>query len=147
MIQHRIERRIHVALILIIDDDADFIDSERTVLEGAGYEVAAATTPAEGVEKTKTLSPDLVILDVMMPSGYEGFEVARDIRETLGLRSLPVVLLTSLHAEKQVPYRFAPDENYLPVDVFLDKPATPEELLAVVRELLGERADEPETPL
>jgi len=136
-----------MATILIIDDDADFIASEGAVLKRAGYAVESASTPEEGLDKIKTAKPNLVILDVMMPDGYEGFGVARDIRETLGLRDLPIVLLTNLHERKQVPYRFAPDEDYLPVDVFLDKPAKPAELVATVRKLLGEHVDDPKTPL
>jgi hypothetical protein len=46
-----------------------------------------------------------------------------------------------------VPYRFAPDEDYLPVDVFLDKPVEPEALVDIIKEMLGERREEPEYPL
>jgi hypothetical protein len=48
---------------------------------------------------------------------------------------------------KQVPYRFAPDKDYLPVDVFLDKPANPEDVLDTIKEVLGERRQEPTHPL
>jgi DNA-binding response OmpR family regulator len=136
-----------MSTILIIDDDPDFLQSEGIVLEKAGFSVTTASTPEDGLGKVKSASPDLVILDVMMPDGYEGFDVARNIRVTLGLRNLPIVLLTSLHEAKKVPYRFAPDKNYLPVDVFLDKPAKPDELVATVRKLLGEQVEEPKTPL
>jgi CheY-like chemotaxis protein len=63
------------------------------------------------------------------------------------LKELPIVMLTSLHEKRQVPYRFAPDENYLPVDVFLDKPIEPEALVDTINELLGERREEPKHPL
>ena len=47
----------------------------------------------------------------------------------------------------EVPYRFAPDEDYLPVDVFLDKPVEPEALVDIIKEILGERREEIEYPL
>ena len=136
-----------MAKVLVIDDDQDFLDINRVVLEKAGYTVDTATTPEEGLQKVKDGTPDLVVLDVMMPHGYEGFDVAKKIREDLKLMRLPVVILTSVHETKKVPYRFAPDEEYLPVDVFLDKPVEPDALVATVQEMLGERREEPKTPL
>ncbi len=133
--------------ILVVDDDPDFVEATRMVLEKAGYEVQATSSAEAGLERIAERKPDLLILDVMLPSGYEGFEVARKVREELGLRELPLVILSNVHGVKDVKYRFAPDENYLPVDVFLDKPVTPETLVETVRSLLGERREEPESPL
>ena len=133
--------------ILIIDDDEDFSLSVRIVLEAHDFEVETATTPEEGIDKVLNTEPDLVILDVMMPTGYEGFDVAREIREEHNLKELPIVILTNVHNVRKVPYRFAPDEDYLPVDVFLDKPVELDALVAIIREMLGERREEPEHPL
>lgn len=126
--------------ILVVDDDADFQRVHRIVLESKGFEVSAAYTAEEGLEKVRDEEPDLVILDVMLPDGYEGFEVARQVREELGQRDLPILILTSIHARKQVPYRFAPDDEWVPVDVFLDKPVEPEMLINKVVEMLGDRS-------
>lgn len=136
-----------MAKILVIDDDPDFLDAVRLVLEKARFEVDLALTPQQGMEKAKTGSPDLVVLDVMMPSDYEGFAVARAMREDLNMRDLPIVILSCVHERKPVPYRFAPDETYLPVDVFLDKPVDIDRLLATVKEVLGEEREEPKYPL
>lgn len=133
--------------ILLIDDDPDFLYAVRMVLEGEGFEVESATTPEEGIGKVASTAPDLVILDVLMPTNYEGFEVARSIREELELIDLPILMLTAVHSVKQVPYRFAPDEEYLPVDVFMDKPIEPERLVETVQEMLGEYREQPEHPL
>jgi CheY-like chemotaxis protein len=133
--------------ILLIDDDPDFLYAVQMVLEGEAFEVDTATTPKEGLSKVQSTEPDLVILDVLMPAGYEGFEVARAIREEHHLITLPILMLTNVHNVKQVPYRFAPNEDYLPVDVFLDKPIEPELLVDTVKEMLGERREEPEHPL
>ena len=136
-----------MAKILVIDDDPDFLLAVQMVLDAHDFEMEEATTPKEGVSKVLSVEPDLVILDVMMPTGYEGFQVVRDIREKHNLMDLPILMLTSIHSTKKVPYRFAPDEDYLPVDVFLDKPIEPEQLVDTIQEMLGERREEPEHPL
>jgi CheY-like chemotaxis protein len=133
--------------ILVIDDDPDFLYAVQTVLEGAGFEVETATTPEGGLSKVQSSDPDLVVLDVLMPSGYEGFEVARTIREELNITELPILILTAVHDVKKVPYRFAPDKDYLPVDVFLDKPIDLESLVEIIKEVLGQRREELEHPL
>ncbi|MBN2497291.1 MAG: response regulator [Deltaproteobacteria bacterium] len=133
--------------ILLIDDDSDFLEANVLVLEQNGFEVDTATTPESGLEKIGSVKPDLVVLDVMMPSGYEGFDVARKVREEMGLHSLPILLLTAIHERMKVPYRFAPDESHLPVDVFLDKPVMPDQLVQTIREMLGEAREEPEHPI
>jgi len=133
--------------ILLVDDDPDFLEATREVLESNGMSVESASSAEEGLRKLKTAAPDLVVLDVMMPEGYEGFEVARTIREKLKLTDLPLVILTGIHQRKKVPYRFAPDEHYLPVDVFLDKPTKPDVLVSKLQELLGEKRETPDLPL
>lgn len=133
--------------ILAIDDDPDFLLAVQMVLEAHGFEMETATTAEEGIAKVLSAEPDLVILDVMMPTGYEGFGIAREIREKHKLIDLPIFMLTSIHNIKKVPYRFVPDEHYLPVDVFLDKPIEPNQLVNTIREMLGERREEPEHPL
>ena len=133
--------------ILIIDDDRDFLYATRIVLESKGFEVEAATTPEEGISKVLNTEPDLVVLDVILVSDLGGFEVARTLREEHNLKELPILMLTAVHGVKKVPYRFAPDEEYLPVDVFIDKPVEPETLVETIKEMLGERREEPEYPL
>ena len=133
--------------ILVIDDNEDFVVAVRLVLETHDFEVETAMTPEDGINKVLSTKPDLVLLDVIMSTGYEGFEVARTIREEHDLRDLPIVILSNVHSVKNVPYRFAPDEDYLPVDVFLDKPSDLEEVVDAIKEVLGERREAPEHPL
>ena len=133
--------------ILIIDDDPDFLYAVQMVLERAGFDTETATSPEDGISKVQSTKPDLVILDVLMPSDYEGFEVARVIRDELLITEMPILILSAVHQVKKVPYRFAPDKDYLPVDVFLDKPIELESLVETIKEVLGERREEPEHPL
>jgi CheY-like chemotaxis protein len=123
--------------ILVIDDDKDFQMATRVVLEKNNFEVASAYNPDEGIQKVQSENPDLIILDVIMSKGYEGFDVARKIREELKMRELPIILLSAVHEVKKVPYRFAPHEQYLPVDYFYDKPIAPEVLVNKIKELLN----------
>ena len=129
--------------LLFIDDDIDFLEVMRIFFEKNGYTVETATTAEAGKKNIIADKPDLLVLDVMMPSEFEGFELARKIRENLKLTDLPIIILSCIHDRKQVPYRFAPDKDYLPVDVFLDKPVNPETLLEKVENLLGIRREKP----
>ena len=133
--------------ILVIDDDPDFRYAVRMVLEAEGFEAVMAADGEEGIAKVLDTKPDLVTLDVIMGEDLEGFEVARTLREDHDLVDLPILMLTAVHSVKQVPYRFAPDKEYLPVDVFMDKPIEPETLVDTIKEMLGERREEPEYPL
>jgi len=133
--------------ILVIDDDPDFRYAVRMVLEAEGFEAVMAADGEEGIAKVLDTQPDLVTLDVIMGEDLEGFEVARTLREDHDLVDLPILMLTAVHSVKQVPYRFAPDKEYLPVDVFMDKPIEPETLVDTIKEMLGERREEPEYPL
>ncbi|HOZ49788.1 MAG TPA: response regulator [Candidatus Hydrogenedentes bacterium] len=133
--------------ILLIDDDADFREACRVFLESAGFDVSDAGNPEEGISKVRTENPDLVILDVLMPSEYEGFGVARRIREELKMTTLPILMLTAVHEVKGTPYRFQPDQTFLPVEAFLDKPVPPETLVRKVHEMLGMHRETPQEPL
>lgn len=133
--------------ILLIDDDPDFVAATQVILRGEGFEVDTAGNAAEGLQKVERGKPDLLILDVMMQTEYEGFQVARTIREDLGERSLPIIILSAVREVKQIPYQFQPDDTYLPVDIFLDKPTDPTALVRAIRDALSESRETPETPL
>jgi two-component system response regulator MprA len=130
-----------MAKILMIDDDPDIITAIRIPLEASGYEFYAAKDGAEGLERIKEINPDLIILDVMMETATEGFQLSLQLRspapdsEYVAYRDIPILILTAIHTTTSL--RFAPDDDYLPVDAFLDKSADPDELMAKVRELLA----------
>ncbi|RPI28625.1 MAG: DNA-binding response regulator [Acidobacteria bacterium] len=133
-----------MAKILMIDDDPDIILATRIPLEFCGHKFFSARSGREGLAAVKTVNPDLIILDVMMESFTEGFHVSLTLRdpspdsEYADCRTIPILVLTSIH--DVTPLRFAPDQDYLPIDAFLEKSASPEQLLAKVNELLGKRA-------
>lgn len=127
--------------ILVIEDDADMVMAIRMPLEANDYEVFEAATGAEGLQKVKQIEPDLIILDVMMETTTAGFQVSLQLRspdpesEYAAYRHVPILMLTAIHTTTSL--RFGPDEAYLPVDDFVDKPVDPDVLLEKVRALTG----------
>jgi len=81
--------------ILLVDDDKDLRDSLRIILERNGYSVRTAANGDEALEVLKTKRPDLMILDIMMTTDTEGFDLAYELKNKPGLKDLPIILLTS----------------------------------------------------
>ena len=122
--------------ILLVDDDQDVVDSNRTLLESNGYRVSAAYGGAEGIETAKRDRPDLVILDVMMATETEGFGVNATLRDIPELKDTPVIMLSAINKDTNRPYRFDVDHGW-PCVEFLEKPVLPETLLTKVKEYAG----------
>ncbi|HUX00339.1 MAG: response regulator [Phycisphaerae bacterium] len=122
--------------ILLIDDDADFVEATRAVLEGAGYAIAAASSGKEGLARLAKGGVDCVLLDVMMTRETEGFHTAEQIRENPATANLPILMLTGI--VEKTGFEFSPetDADYLPVDAFIRKPVDPDDLLQAVAEAL-----------
>ncbi len=122
--------------ILLVDDDNEFVESNKLLLESEGFEVHAAYDGKSGVEKARKTNPDLMILDVMMATDTEGFEVSRDIPKIPELQGLPVIILTGIREKKKLSFGFEPDESWLPCKAVLEKPVSPEKLLEEVKKHL-----------
>jgi CheY-like chemotaxis protein len=122
--------------VLVIDDDNDFVESVVNLLEARGYTVTAASNGKEGVEKAKSNKPDLILLDVMMTTKDEGFNVARELQTLDGVKGTPVIMVTGVRKEMNLPFGFEPDETWLPVKQILEKPVKPENLLSAMADAL-----------
>ena len=120
--------------ILVIDDDIDFVQPIRRLLEFNGYAVIEACDGIEGIEKACSEKPDLILLDVMMTRLSEGFDTFRELRVRVETKNIPVIMTTSINAK--VPFKFGPDKTWLPVDRFIEKPISPEKLLEEVKKAL-----------
>jgi CheY-like chemotaxis protein len=126
--------------ILLVDDDADQRLSVRLPLEAAGYEVMEAANFEQGLSAVKQHKPDLIVLDVMMDTTTAGFQFALTLHsadstsEYKAFKNLPIIMLTAIHSTTSL--RFSPDEDYLPVQNFLEKPVDPKVLIARVQNLL-----------
>jgi len=120
--------------VLMIDDDPEFIEAITNVLDAKGYEVVSASNGKDGVEKAKAENPDIILLDVMMTTKSEGFDVAREIHKDESAKNIPVIILTGIRKAMSLPFGFEPDETWLPVKEVLEKPVKPEVLLKAIEE-------------
>ncbi|MFB3880595.1 MAG: response regulator [Armatimonadota bacterium] len=131
--------------VLIVEDDPDTVEALTLVLEKNGYQTVSAPNAQEGLAKVKSESPNLVLLDVMMPAGTEGFHFVWTLRKDSdpASRDLPIIVLTAIHETS--PVRLYPEQTdstygpyeYLPVQAFFDKPVDMTRLLAEVKRLIG----------
>ena len=128
---------MQTAKILIIDDDIDLVEAMRLTLEAADFEVIDAQEGVKGLEKVTSEQPDLVILDVMMGTQDEGFHVAYQIRNQAETADIPVIMVTAVGQETGFKFDKEKDEDFLPVQEFLEKPIDPELLIETVKKNLG----------
>ena len=126
------------ALILIVDDDYDFLELNRLVLERAGYRVTTAAEPRQALLLMEKEKPDLVITDLMMTTLDSGFLFARSIKEDERFAGIPVIIATSVSSALGLDFRPRTDEDRanMYVDAYFDKPLDRAKLLATVAELL-----------
>jgi DNA-binding response OmpR family regulator len=128
------------AKILVIDDDPDFQEAVATILKSAGHKVMAASNPAEG--KTKILSdkPDLVLLDIMMDSLFDGYAFCHAVKATKEFESVkntPIIFVSAVREIAGSRFGFKGEEQGMAgPDDYIDKPVVPADLLARVEKLL-----------
>jgi len=126
--------------ILIIDDDPDITEAMTVVLENRGYEVRGARDGTEGMEQLNQARPDLIILDVMLRTSQEGFELSRELKQNPKYKDIPILMLTAVKQKTGLDFKAeAGDQSWLPVEEFLDKPVKPNVLLEKVEDLLSGR--------
>lgn len=125
--------------ILIIDDDADIVEAIKIVLESKGYKVSAAYEGDAGYKKAEAERPNLIILDVMMKTKDQGFQVSYKLKNNPALSRIPILMLTSIGRETGFKFSKETDEDYLPVDELVEKPIKPKDLLVKVEKLLKKK--------
>lgn len=121
--------------ILLVDDDIDFVESTKTILESKAYEVIVAYEGDEALRKAKEESPDLILLDIIMPV-KDGFTAAEQLKKDPKLSKIPTLMLTGFAAKR--------GETTIPVsrgftleaEDYIEKPVSPQELLATVEKYL-----------
>ena len=126
-------------LILIVDDDYDFLEINRHILERAGFRVVTAGSPSQAMEKVEAEAPDLVITDLMMSEVDSGFSLSARLRDDPRTAAVPIIMSTSVTTALGLDFspRSAADLETMKVDAYFDKPLDPTALVAKVRELLG----------
>ncbi len=129
--------------ILLVDDDPDFLDMHRAVLENHGYAVLTATSGQEGLERVRTEMPDLIILDLMMEKHDAGFSFSKSVKTDPLFRKIPILMVTSVAEATGFRFSLEEDGYWMKTDDFLDKPVMPEVLLERVDRLLRKREEGP----
>jgi GAF domain-containing protein/class 3 adenylate cyclase len=134
--QTAVERGASIAKILVVEDNADMRRYISGVLRRAGHEVHTARHGGEGLQVAQSVSPHLIVTDLMMPN-VSGLEMIQMIRQDQGLKGIPVILLTAKADEET---RIEGTE--MGADAYLSKPFNDRELLAEVRNLLALKENE-----
>jgi CheY-like chemotaxis protein len=123
-----------MAKILVVDDDPDFVEFTRIVLEREGHTIVSAAGGGEALDKIVKDAPDLIILDVIMDSVLDGLSVAQELGERPEFRDIPIIMITSITSTDYA--ELFPTDEYVHLDVFLSKPIKPERLVKDVNRLL-----------
>ena len=123
--------------ILLIDDDIDFVEATKTVLESEPYDVIVAHEGNEGLQKAREENPDLILLDVIMPV-KDGFTAAEQLKKDPQLSKIPVLMLTAFSSKVQETSIPRSRGFTLEAEDYIEKPVTPAELLAKVKQYLKE---------
>lgn len=128
--------------ILIVDDDEDFVATLKVLLKDACYAIATASNKTEGMEKIAIEKPALIILDVMMSTWQDGFEMSRELKNHPEFKQIPILILTSISETTGVEFKSsAGNPTWLPVDGFLEKPADAGILLSEIDRLLHKKSE------
>lgn len=126
--------RRSAVVVLVVDDDPDFVEITRMILEARGYQVISAMNGNQALANMQQERPDLVILDVMMSCVLDGLDVTRKMQADAELRVIPVIMVSSIASS---PYAdMFPTDEHLSVDAWISKPVQPDDLLKTVLQCL-----------
>jgi len=119
-----------VAKILLVDDDPDFVNITRTVLQSQNHEVKTAVNGQQALAAMRAEKPDVVLLDIMMSYVLDGVDVTHEMAADPTLEDIPVIMVTSLASTPDAD--IFPTDEHVEVEGWLSKPIKPNELLAEV---------------
>jgi two-component system alkaline phosphatase synthesis response regulator PhoP len=119
-------------LILLVDDDPDFVEAVRVIVENGGYDVEVAYDGQEGLEAVAARKPDLIVLDVMMPvmNGHEACAKLKGDKETA---EIPIILLTAVADRVTTSTYTHRDMLESEAEDYMPKPVEPNELLERIK--------------
>ena len=130
--------------ILVVEDDPSIAETLRLTLTSHSYEVISTDNIDDALELARKERPDLIILDIMLPGGSEGFQFVWKLRKEPEeeVKNIPILVFSAIHQTTEM--RFYPDQadgtygpgEFLPVQGFLDKPVEPQKLIDEVESIL-----------
>jgi len=128
------------AKIMVIDDDPDFRDAMTSILESALYEVVSASSPDEVKEKIFAEKPNLILLDIMMDSLFDGFSLCHNIKtskEYKDFNKTPIIFVSAVKEMTGSRFQFkGDDQGMVGPDDYIDKPVKPANLISRIEGLL-----------
>lgn len=128
------------AKILVIDDDPDFVEAVTPILQSALYDVVSAFNPEEGKEKIFSEKPDLILLDIMMDSLFDGFSLCHSIKtseEYKDFNDIPIIFVSAVKEKTGSRFQFKGEEQgMVGPDDYIDKPVKRDDLLTRIERLL-----------
>ena len=124
-----------MAKILLVDDEVDFREATKNIVEKESYDVIVASQGDEGVQKAREEHPDLIFLDIIMPV-KDGFTAAEQLKKDPQLSKIPVIMLTSFSTRGQQTSIPTSRGLHLEAEDYIEKPVSHEELLATVKRYL-----------
>ena len=122
------------AKILVVDDDPDFVEVMRLILENE-YQVNTAANGKQALQRMREEKPDLVLLDVMMSYVLDGLDVTEAMSRDPDLQYIPIIMVSSLPSTRYAD--MFPTDRYVTIDDWISKPVNPDDLLARVSKALG----------
>jgi len=123
--------------ILIVDNDARFVDSISEFLKSKGYSIISASDSKDGLKKLQNEKFDLILVEVMLKHKTEGIDMVKKLKSNSATRNLPVIIVTGIRKEFNLPFGLEVDEERLPANVVLEKPVKAEMLLQTIEKLLN----------
>jgi CheY-like chemotaxis protein len=128
------------AKIMVIDDDPDFRAAVTSILESALYEVVSASSPGEVKEKIFAEKPNLILLDIMMDSLFDGFSLCHNIKtskEYKDFNETPIIFISAVKEMTGSRFQFkGDDQGMVGPDDYIDKPVKPADLISRIERLL-----------
>lgn len=121
--------------VLLVDDDPDFVEAVKVIVESGGYNVEVAYDGKEGLEAAKASKPDIVVLDVMMPV-MDGHAACAALKKDPDTKDIPIILLTAV-ADRVTTSKYSHrDMLESEAEDYMPKPVDPPELLSLIRRWL-----------
>jgi CheY-like chemotaxis protein len=125
-----------MSTVLVVDDDEDLVEAYKLAITQRGHQVQVAYSAQQARDILQQHGPpDAIVLDVMMETQFSGLALAREVHQQCP--DSPIIMLTGVHQVVDRALRFEPDETWLPVVKFLDKPVDPAVLAKVLEDLLA----------
>jgi CheY-like chemotaxis protein len=128
--------------VLVIDDDTDYSESLKSLLEAEGFEVELAPSGASGLEAVRRRRPDLIVLDVMMESTTEGYAVTQELKFSdlfADSHDIPIIMVSSIELSPDERFPWAGELDMIRPNWYLTKPLDIPRFLEIVEKAVGRK--------